>query len=225
MKLEIKHIVISVMLILVITGCERELESEGIASGIIRYPSITLNEGQSVVLVAGEESYKEAGAVALLGNDDISEKITIEGAEDIDTSTPGVYPVNYSVTIINELEEELTVTESRYVIVASENIADTDLSGNYKGTGFSSSPLTVAVTKLGDGWYSIPDVLSSANGIGVNFAHLGGDVILIPNQTTPFGDVNTTDEGTSAILTENGFIWTVSISCCGLFGPVNFVKQ
>ena len=212
-------------LILIFSRCDRELDSEGIASGLIRYPSITLNEGSSLALVAGEDSYQELGAVALLGADDISNQLVIDGVENIDASTPGVYPVNYSVTITTELEQELTVTETRYVIVTSDDISDVDLSGDYIGSGFSASPLTMTVTKLGNGWYRIPDVLSSSNGIAATFAHLGGNVLVIPNQPGPFGDLNTTSDGANATITATGFRWTVYIDCCGLFGPINFVRQ
>lgn len=214
-----------VILLSVVTACEPELESEGIAKGVIRYPSIILNEGASQSLLVDVDDYTELGAVALLGADDISTQLVIDGEEDVDTSTPGVYPVNYSVTITNELNEPMTVTETRYVLVTSEDISDVDLSGDYIGSGFSASPLTMTVTKLGNGWYRIPDVLSSANGIAATFAHLGGNVIVIPNQSGGFGDVNTTSAGTGATLTEAGFRWTVSLSCCGIYGPVNFVRQ
>jgi hypothetical protein len=109
--------------------------------------------------------------------------------------------------------------------VTSEDIGDVDLSGNYIGTGFSANPATMNVTKLANGWYSIPDVLSSGNGIRANFAHLGGDVIVIPDQVTGFGLVTTDAPGASAALTPTGFKWTVFISCCGNFGPITFVKQ
>jgi hypothetical protein len=217
--------IIIVSFLLVSLACERELESEGIAKGVIRFPSITLNQGLSTALVKDQQTYEEFGAVALLGTDDISDQVQIAGVEDIDTSTPGVYPVNYSVTVTNELGTESTVSETRYVIVTTEDVSAVDLSGNYIGTGFSANPKTMAVTKIGPGLYSIPDVLSSSNGIAATFAHLGGDVIVIPNQASLFGDLNTTDDGAGAELTDNGFIWTVSISCCGLFGPIDFVKQ
>jgi hypothetical protein len=206
-------------------SCEREFESEGLAEGVIRFPSITLNQGASLVLVQNQDSYVELGATALLGADDISNELLIEGVEDVDISTPGVYPVTYSVTVTNELGTQSTVSQVRYVVVATEDVSTIDLSGNYIGTGFSANPATMAVTKIGDGLYSIPDVLSSTNGIGAVFAHLGGDVITIPNQATSFGDVNTTAEGASAMLTETGFIWNVYIGCCGVFGPIDFVQQ
>ena len=209
-----------------LSACERDFESEGLVKGVIRYPSISLNEGVSVLLVAGEEQYAERGAVALLGEDDISNQLQISGTENIDASTPGVYPVTYSVTITNELGEPSTVSQTRYVIVTSEDISNIDLSGNYLGSGFTANPGAVTVTKLGGGWYSIPDVLASTNGISANFAHLGGDVILIPSQQSPWGsEINSTDNGAFATLTENGFTWAVDLDCCGLFGPIDFVKQ
>lgn len=207
----------------VISACERDLASEGIAEGIIRYPAITLNEGEAFTVVAGGGEFEDPGAVALLGEDDISDQIVVTG--EVDTSTPGVYPINYTVSVENEIGEQSTVTETRFVIVTSEDLSDVDLSGDYIGTGFAANPITVHVTKLADGWYNIPDVLSSANGINVNFAHLGGDVIEIPEQVTPFGVVTTNAAGASATKTSNGFTWTVFISCCGNFGPVTFVKQ
>jgi hypothetical protein len=222
MKASIK-IIYAILFAGAISACERDLESEGIAEGIIRYPSITLNEGEAFSVVAGGGEFEDPGAVALLGEDDISEEIVVEG--EVDTSTPGVYPVNYTVSVENEIGEQSVVTETRFVIVTAEDISDVDLSGDYIGTGFAANPVTVHVTKIADGWYNIPDVLSSANGINVNFAHLGGDVIEIPDQVTPFGVVTTNAAGASATKTANGFTWTVFISCCGNFGPITFVQQ
>ncbi len=222
MKASIK-IFYAILFACAISACERDLESEGLTEGLIRYPSITLNEGDAYTVIAGGGTFEDPGAVALLGEEDISDEIIVDG--NVDTSTPGVYPVNYTVSVENEIGEQSTVTETRFVIVTSEDISDVDLSGDYIGTGFSANPATVHVTKLADGWYNIPDVLSSANGINVNFAHLGGDAIEIPEQSTPFGVVTTNAAGASATKTSNGFTWTVFISCCGNFGPITFVKQ
>lgn len=219
----INKILCMLVLTVAIGACDRELESEGIAVGLIRYPSITLNEGSSVSMVADEGSYVESGAVALLGTEDISNQIQINGA--VDTSVPGVYPIKYSVSVENEIGQQSTATQTRFVIVTSEDISDVDLSGSYFGSGGVSKPIAVTVTKLGNGWYAIPDVLSSSNGIAASFAHIGGDEIVIPSQVTGFGEVNTTSAGTSATITPNGFRWSVLISCCGVRGPVEFVKQ
>jgi hypothetical protein len=212
----------AVLLASAISACERDLASEGITEGIIRYPSITLNEGDAFTVVAGGE-FEDPGAVALLGEDDISNEIIVSG--DVDTSTPGVYPIEYTVSVENEIGDQSTATETRFVIVTAEDLSGVDLSGDYIGAGFAANPITVHVTKIADGWYNIPDVLSSANGINVNFAHLGGEVIEIPEQETPFGVVTTNAEGASAMKTPDGFTWTVFISCCGNFGPITFVKQ
>ncbi|HEX5167794.1 MAG TPA: DUF5011 domain-containing protein [Cyclobacteriaceae bacterium] len=222
MKISIRIICV-LLFACIFSACERTLESEGIAEGIIRYPSITLNEGDAYSIVAGGGEFEDPGAVALLGEDDISSEIVVDG--EVDTSTPGVYPIDYTVSVENEIGQQSTVTETRFVIVTSEDLSDVDLSGDYVGTGFAGNPSTVHVTKLADGWYNIPDVLSSANGISVNFAHIGGNEIMIPDQETPFGVVSTDAPGASATLTANGFTWTVFISCCGNFGPIVFVKQ
>jgi Domain of unknown function (DUF5011) len=214
----IKYILFYFGLIVLFTNCERDFESEGITVGVLRYPSVKLKGAPAVVVVQGE-TYQEQGATALLGEEDISTQVLIEG--DVDTSTPGVYPVNYSVAIQNEIGKSSVSSQTRYVIVATEDISDVDLSGDYIGTGFSSNPSKMKVTKIADGWYNIPDVLSSANGIGANFAHLGGDVLLIPYQDSSFGPISSVD----AFLTAEGFTWTIALDCCGEFGPIEFVKQ
>lgn len=218
---------IKIAILLLVCGflnsCDRDLESEGITTGLLRYPTVQLMGERAYTLVAGEGTFTDPGAKALLGEDDISGEIEVTGT--VDAGTPGVYPINYSVSTENEIGQESTSSATRFVIVTSEDVSGVDLSGKYKGTGFASNPVTVTVTKLADGWYNITDVLSSSNNINVNFAYLGGDEILIPSQVTGFGVVNTTDADGEATLTPEGFTWTVFISCCGDFGPINFVKQ
>jgi hypothetical protein len=222
MKYILKLLTLSTILAMI--GCEREFESEGIAEGVIRFPSIELNQGASLVLLQNSGSYVEPGAIARFGEDDISSEMVVVGADEVDVTTPGAYPITYSVSVTNELGQPSTVVKTRWVIIATEDISAVDLSGNYAGTGFQNPPLTVRVTKLGDGLYTIQDVLSSDFGIRATFAHIGGDVIQIPSQDSPYGELNTTSEGASATLTPTGFTWSVFIGCCGIFGPIEFVK-
>lgn len=219
---KLKYILILLILTIGFGSCDRDLESEGLTEGVIRFPSIIMNGDEVISLKVGD-TYQDEGAKALLGTDDITGQLTTEG--NVDTSVPGVYLLDYSVSVVNELDEQSSVSATRFVIVTAEDAINTDLSGDYKGTGFSANPKVVRVTKLLDGYYNIEDVLSSGNGISVNFAHVGGNEIIIPDQTTGFGNVNTTSPGTAATLTPEGFTWTVFISCCGNFGPVTFVKQ
>ena len=198
-------------------ACERELDSEGIASGIIRYPSVAVL-GEDVVTLDEGAAYQEAGAEAFLGTDDISSQVEIDGA--VDTSTPGVYTLNYNVSITNEIGQQSSVSATRFVNVTSEDVSGVDLSGNYKGTGFAANPRVVAVTKLGNGWYQIEDVLSSGNGIVGVFAHTGGTELVLPEQPSPFGP----QFSTSGNITAEGFTWQVFVAGA-VRGPIVFVKQ
>src|SRR5262245_40593253 len=82
-----------------VASCDED-ESEGLAKGVIRFPSIIL-EGDELVFIGQNATYSDAGAKAFLGQDDITGDLVTESG--VDTSTPGVYYVSYSSTITNEL--------------------------------------------------------------------------------------------------------------------------
>jgi len=205
------------------TGCEYFKAPEttlNVQTGEIKFPAIALNGEQLITFEAGTGEYVEEGAVATLGAEDISEDIVITGT--VDSNTPGVYAINYFVETINSLGQPSTAQVNRLVLVTSEDLTDVDLSGPYQGSGFGNQVATV--TKLQTGWYHIDKILASGNNIQATWAHVGGDVIVMPNQPSPFGDLNTTAPGASAYLTADGFEWSVFIGCCGVFGPITFVK-
>lgn len=197
-------------------------DTENVQELLITFPEIILTGDAYVTLSVGD-SFDDPGAAAALGVEDVSDQVVV--TSDLDVNIPGVYSITYTISTTNELGSESTVVASRFVSVIDQDVSGTDLSGSYIGTGFSSSPSVATVTKLADGWYSIDRVLSSGNNIGAVFAHLGGDVIEMPDQPGPFGNVNTTAAGAGASITPAGFQWTVFISCCGNFGPIDFVKQ
>lgn len=195
-----------------------------VQTGEILFPSITLNGEQYVTFEAGTvSSYDDPGVVATLGSEDVSDQVVV--SVNVDVNTAGVYPVVYSITTINSLDQESTVTASRFVNVTSEDVSGVDLSGSYLGTGFSSAPTPKPVTQVAVGWYRVTDILGSGNGIVATFAHNGGNALIMPDQPGPFGNVNTTADGTYANLTLTGFEWVVYIGCCGNFGPITWTKQ
>lgn len=219
----ISKIISVVILVLLFTGCEyfkAPDETLNIQTGEIKFPAIALNGEQLVTFEAGTDIYEELGAVASLGADDISEDIVVTGT--VDSNTPGVYPISYLVTTINSLGQPGNASVNRFVLVTSEDLTDVDLSGQYQGSGFGNQIATV--TKLSTGWYHIDKILASGNNIAATWAHIGGDAIEIPNQPSPFGDLNTTAAGASASLTPDGFEWSVFVGCCGVFGPITFVS-
>lgn len=213
---------------MVMTSCEyfeSPEETLDVQTGEILFPSITLNGEQYVTIEAGTVSeFDDPGVIATLGSEDISDQAEVSGT--VDTTTPGVYTLVYAVTTINSLDQESTVTASRFINVSSEDVTAVDLSGSYLGTGFSGAPTPKEVTLVAPGWYRVPDVLGSGNNIVGFFAHTGGEDLQFPDQpNTNFGNINTTSAGTYATLTSTGFEWVVYISCCGNFGPITWTKQ
>ena len=72
-------------------------------------PQLTLN-GESVETVEGGGAYVDPGATAMLGNEDISNQVTVSGT--VDMTKPGDYSLTYSVTYRKE-----TYSVSRLVSV------------------------------------------------------------------------------------------------------------
>lgn len=218
-----KKILILSICALFTISCDKELDSEGIAAGTIAFPSVIVLGPAQVTIVAGE-TFNDPGAQAFLGTDEITEQLEI--SSDVDTSTPGVYSVVYSVSTTNELGDESTVVQQRFVAVVESSAFDIDLSGTWLGEGFSGAPTPKEITSLGGVWYQCPDVLGSGNNIVAQFAYLGNGQIMIPDQPGGFGNVNTTAPGTYAeVYSSDSFEWVVFIGCCGNFGPITWTRQ
>lgn len=214
-------------LAMIMVSCEFFVAPEetlDVQTGEILFPSLTLAGDQYLTFEAGSiTAFDDPGVVATLGAEDISDQVEVSGT--VDVNTPGVYTIVYSVTTINALDQESTVTASRFINISSEDVSVIDLSGNYLGTGFSGAPTPKPVTQVAIGWYQVTDILGSGNAIAGVFAHVGGDDLVLPNQPGPFGLQNTTSPDTYATLTPTGFEWVVFISCCGNFGPIVWTKQ
>lgn len=118
-------------LVALAASCEND-ESEGIAKGVIRFPSIILL-GDELIFISEDDLYSDAGAQAFLGDEDITADLVTEST--VDTNVPGIYTVNYSASKVNVLGQESVATEQRLVIVypTNPNTSD-DLTGIYKRT-------------------------------------------------------------------------------------------
>ncbi|HEY0742948.1 MAG TPA: immunoglobulin-like domain-containing protein [Chryseosolibacter sp.] len=146
----IKNILVMFAVLATVLACDRDFESDGVALGTIRFPAIQV-QGDPVIIVNQGGTYTDAGAKALLGADDITSRI--ETSSDLDLNAAGVYTINYSVTNVNELDQETTVTEQRVVVVAPSNPnLSRDLSGTYTRT-IATGVGTAVWTKIAPGLY------------------------------------------------------------------------
>lgn len=194
-----------------VMACDRDFESDDIAVGVIRFPAIQLT-GEPVVFISQGGSYSDAGATATLGSDDITSRLETE--TDLDLTTPGVYTVDYSVTNINELDQETTVTQQRIIVVApgTPNTA-VDLSGTYART---TNAAPAVWTKVAPGVYrndNVGGVLPPSIAVlPVYVFHYADGRIEIPAQPVPNGygtlsaTISLTATGYSLAIDNFGFL-------------------
>jgi hypothetical protein len=181
--------------LIALMSCEPDLKSEGVAKGIIRYPSIEVL-GDTPLVVQEGSTFEDPGAKAFLGTDDITGDLEV--ASDVDTSTPGVYKVTYSVATINELDQTSEVEVSRFVSVVAADACATDLSGVYER---NTNGITTTVTEVNCGVFASDNFFTTATFTftGLIF-HVGDGVLIIPEQDSPYGRY----EGTG-VINEDGF--------------------
>ena len=226
----VNYIILFVAVFLV-TSCElvdSPDETAFVSQGFITYPALAL-EGSALVTISVGETFEDPGFLATLGQDDITDQTVVSGA--VDNSTPGVYILDYNISIVNEIDEPANVTQRRYVAVVSEDGKEVNLAGSYAGDGSAAVPTWTQgaiVTGAGGAWYNIDKGLASGNNLGLFFAVVGGlnesTNLVVPDQNTRFGTVNTTNVGTNGQLNDDGFQWTLFVSCCGNFGPIIYSK-
>lgn len=217
---KLRNILGIVTVLATVMACDRDFESDDIALGVIRFPAIQV-VGDPVVFVSQGGSYSDAGAKATLGSDDITSSIETEST--VDLNAPGVYTVNYTVTNVNELDEETTVVQQRIVVVAPSNPnTAVDLSGTYART---TNAAPAVWTKVAPGVYrndNIGGVLPPSIAVlPVYVFHYANGTISIPEQPVPNG------YGTlSAQITLNANGYSVVIDNFGfLTNTRTFVKQ
>jgi hypothetical protein len=206
-------------LIALSVSCEDD-KSEGIAKGVIRYPSIVL-EGEDPIVMQSGGTFTDPGAKAFLGTDDITEELSSEST--VDANVPGVYQVTYTVTTINELDQESTVTVNRTVSVTDGDVSGVDLTGKYLRDGNPANPI-VNVIKIKDGVFQSDNLRGSPTNqvVGRIFA-IGNNNIVVPVTNSVFGRL----EGEGVIAAPN-FSYTLTFldpPNTGATNFRNFIKQ
>jgi hypothetical protein len=117
-----------------LNGCDDET-TEGV-SKVTYYAEITL-KGEQWNSIRQGENWTDPGAVAV---EDGAEIELQTGGDVVNPNTPGVYTIQY--TAINK--DGFPAKEYRYVGVISPDVADDDLTGQYKRQGGVGGVTTVA---------------------------------------------------------------------------------
>lgn len=167
------------MVVMALTSCS---DAEDGLVKVTHYVELTLN-GDDVVMVAQGGSYEELGCVAIEGDNDVSDKVTI--TDDINTDELGVYTVTYSANNTDGYPSSIT----RTVVVYDPSSIDRDISGTYTVAPGSNrywlssqavvnfSGQTVDVVYCAPGFYYISDYMGGyydqRAGYGSDYAMAG----------------------------------------------------
>lgn len=207
-----KNITCLTLILVTFTGCDL---ADPIESEITEYAEFEVMGGQYMYIPVGT-AFEDPGVTATAGEDEL--EVQISGA--VDAETPGVYVINY--TAVNA--DGFPATTTRYVAVGNEEVAlSRDLSGVY-----SVGSSTNTITQIQPGFYLNSDTLPP-NGIDVFMVDLGNGSLVIPPQSSPFGQVfadPSINPESSVTLSEDGntIVINQSIGSFGIFSRT-FVKQ
>lgn len=185
-----KKIITIVAAILVLGGCKKK-EDDVSRVVTVSQPTITFNGSQYYSINTGG-TVPTLSATAYDSVLKETYSVELEGVDDIDNTTPGLYVVQGTATNSNGYKS------SANAFIAVTNVsASTDLSGRYVrgATGGVAN-----VTKVGNGLYVTDNVGGVARATNPNllfpvaFVHLNDTTIHIAAQNTPSGILESADE-------------------------------
>ncbi|HYG40549.1 MAG TPA: BT_2262 family domain-containing protein, partial [Cytophagales bacterium] len=169
--------ILIVPFLMVLAGCERVYESEGL-SRITEYAAITLN-GETEMFLKQGEAYNEEGATTETGD-----PVTISG--EVDVNTPGVYTVTYSAVNV----DGYAANETRTVYVSNVGDFQPSIEGFYVSNVARVSPAEdyeglqyMLISKTGENTYTISDALGGFYSLGRAYGDLynGSGVVITDN--------------------------------------------
>jgi hypothetical protein len=154
-------------LVACISGCTRELTSEGV-SKLTYYVTFQLTNGSFVISPKGTP-FADPGYKAMEGPTDVTSKVSVEGT--VNANAVGYYVLTYNATN----NDGYSSSVSRVVIVYDPAAPSTDISGNYLSNVTRISParaftgLSVTITRVAPGVFYVSDLLGGFYDQGSNY--------------------------------------------------------
>jgi Bacterial surface protein, Ig-like domain len=199
MKKFIKPLSFIFGLAMLLLSCESDDTAN--ISFVTTYPTITV-EGDPILVSELGVPFTDPGAVAKVGDAEI--ELVKDG--DVDSNTPGVYPIIYTATNADGFSR----SETRQVVVYDPATDAVDLSGDYvrEATG-----VTATVTKIGPSTYHINDAAGfGSNFLDVIFVNTQGDELVVPQQVAPSSGITVESIPGTGFITADGFQWRLNAS-------------
>ncbi len=205
---------ISIFICILFTSCTKD--ETGNLSRITVYPIITLN-GESTVILNVGQTYTELGAGALAG----TQVLPLTTVGSVNTSTPGVYKVEYSTTN----NDGYPASGTRTVIVLKNTLSTVNLAGVFVRNGTNVNN----VTRISDRVYKCDNATGfttgNPNNISLTFYNLDDSKIYAPLQFEASSTGLSAESNIGTIVSANSFKWVIFAS--GFFGTAvrTFVRQ
>jgi hypothetical protein len=184
-------------------------------SKVTYFPILTM-KGDNIMVVEKGGTFTDPGVTAKAGESDVP--VTSTGT--VNTSTPGVYTINYSATNKDGFSASLRRTVAVYSTAA--DAAAHDLSGNYARTSNGS---VASWTKLAPGVYKVfnPGGAPGTNLTVIVFNPSGYD-IFIPEQVSSDGSITSSSNESYTNGSPAQYSWKVINPGYGT-GQRTFIKQ
>jgi hypothetical protein len=164
-------IILLIVQTIVVSSCKKTLDSEGVsANKVTTYVAITLTKGSFVTIPKGQP-FVDPGFTALIGTQDVKNKVKIEGT--VDGLKAGLYVLHYSA--VND--DGFSSSATRTVIIYDPAAPPTDLTGAYSSSVKRISParsfsnLSVTINKLAPGFFYVSDFLGGFYDQGSNYKY------------------------------------------------------
>ena len=190
MKKNILYTMLLTLVAFTLASCSKDSEGK---SRITYYPTIEL-EGDSRMVVDKGSAYVEPGYVSLLNGEDVTDKVTVSGT--VDTNTSGVYTLTYTSM---KNEDGFSSSTKRTVVVLDANdpiegFYLTDAAGYRVRQGAKvayGGSYELLIIGNGDGTYDVDDLLGGwyrdRAGYGSNYA-LSGTIAVADDGTVTCED-------------------------------------
>jgi len=200
-----KYAILLLSIIALLSSCEKDpIISNDKRVGISRvtyYADITLTGAQIISIPVGT-NFTEPGVKATAAGQDVP--VTTTGT--VDNSKSGLYILNYSATNA----DGYTSSASRIVVVTpGTETPGVDISGTYSAVPVGSTPGPATITKVAAGVYYTSNCWGNSGAvIPAYFICLDGSTIIVPNQSSPYGALESSAAGNYT----NGLItWSIDL--------------
>lgn len=214
-----KYSVFIFTIFILLTSCKKDkiistADQVGI-SKVTYFPILTM-KGDNIMVVEKGGTFTDPGVTAKAGESDVP--VTSTGT--VNTSTPGIYTINYSATNKDGFSASLRRTVAVYSTAA--DAAAHDLSGDYARTSNGS---VASWTKLAPGVYKVfnPGGAPGTNLTVIVFNPSGYD-IFIPEQVSSDGSITSSSNESYTNGSPAQYSWKVINPGYGT-GQRTFIKQ